>query len=178
MNEDTLRQLLLDADTGQGPPIDPAALAQSVRRRLQRRRQSRRFAAFVVVSLALAGAWPFWKRPIHAPSSVPLSPRQAAMSPQELADLRNDTDARMAAVDEMLRRQAVVVVPDRPDPMLAVRLALEQSSLISLEYGQRLEQIEGCKEQARAQYRRVMELFPDSRGAELARRRLDQLGEG
>ena len=178
MNEDRLRQLLLDADAAPFSPANPAVLAELVRGRLRRRRQSRRLAALLVAVLGLAGSWQVWKRPIHAPSPGLLSPRQVVMSRQELDDLRSDTDARMAAVDEMLRRQAVVVVPDRPDPMLAVRLALEQSALISLEYAQRLEQIDGCKEQARTQYRRVMELFPDSRGAELARRRLDQLGEG
>ena len=178
MNEDRLRQLLRDADAGPLSPADPTVLAAAVRGRLRRRRKSRNLATVLSVLLCLAGSWSFWKRPVHGPIPEAPLPGQLAMSLQELDDLRSDTDARMEAVDELMRRRAIVVVPERPDPMLAVRLELERSAIIVLDTARGVERNAGDRQEAKSRYQRVIELFPDSYGALLAKQRIRELSQG
>jgi hypothetical protein len=180
VNDDRLKKLLLDADSPSAASADPAELAFRVRRRLQRRRRNVRGAGgLMLLAAALMVVWHPWHGVPTATNTPPLSPLQVAALRQDIDRLHADADARQAVVDEVLRRQAVRRMPaGERDPFVAVRIELERSSMIALEYGQRLEQIDGQAQQARAQYYRVMELFPESRGALLARQRLGLLNLG
>ncbi|MGA2499200.1 MAG: hypothetical protein ABSH20_15785 [Tepidisphaeraceae bacterium] len=175
MNEDQLRHLLVQADTpmpGLGAP--PAAIAAVVRRRLARRRRFRAAGSIVVLALIVVGLRVTIPRPI--PPVPGMTPRHIALLLERVRQLRDEGDARLATVDRATHRR--VVTTTARDPLLELRFDFERSAMIVLETARAVEHQAGDRQQAIARYQRVIELFPDSCGAELAKQRIRELSQG
>jgi hypothetical protein len=172
MQTDKVTQLLRDADARHTIPPLSGDLAQRVRRRLGRRRARR--AGVAVALLATAITIPFWpSRPSH-PHQVATTVVNVARLKSDFARLQADAQLQDQIAKEMLasaRSQATPVRPV-PDVAQAMESQIERSSLILLRAGERLSSENDGSAQASDIYQRIVKLFPGTRGAEAARRRL------
>ncbi len=98
---------------------------------------------------------------------------------REFARLNADAELHQRTVERILARQRSVArstgaeVVDADD---ALKAQLERSALTLVNRGDNLLHDPRAKAEAVESFRRVLELFPQSRGAALARERLNQIG--
>jgi hypothetical protein len=161
MNEQAMRQLLLDADAAAGSaPATSADLASSVRLRLRRRRQTRMAGMSVVLCALLAVG--LFVRMNPRPAAVAVE--KSANSREELLRARRSADSQAAMVNRLIQYQRSLDIRDK-----AAR---------NLDRGQPLDRLQQQRENAArllthdGEYRRVIELFPETQWATVARRRL------
>ena len=196
MNDDRLEALLRAAGESAAPPPEPLpGLAERVRGLHARRSRNRRLAggaAAVVVLLIVAicvenrtswklvlqfgnGRGETADRPV-ADGASPLLDPEAIKA--EIARLDGEAHERQQAVRKMILADAgqrpvarVQPEPDSPGPLDLVRIEREKTAFLLVD---RAEQI-GARAQtaAAAEYRRVLELFPNTQAARVARERLN-----
>jgi hypothetical protein len=159
-------------------------------RRLRRRSRGWLWAAAAAVAIAAGlGLWASRRRPTT--TDEPLV-REVAGDPDEKADRLRDEMARLEAevklrmtvVRHMLALEAAL---DRRDELRRVRARLDAAERIAREIDEaagvivydadRTGRQEGGRESAIAAYRDVIRLFPRTRWAELARKRLNEIGK-
>ena len=196
MNDERLEALLRAAGESAAPPPEaPAGLAERVRGLQARRARNRKLAggaAAVVVLLIVAicvESRTSWKLALRfgngreetadQPAAVePSLPSDPEAIKAEIARLDADARERQEAVRRMILADAgqtafVRVQPDQdsPDPIELVRIEREKTAFLLVD---RAEQI-GPRAQgpAAAEYRRVVELFPNTQAARVARERLN-----
>lgn len=195
MTHDPLQHVLSRADAIAGPPAPAATdLAHVVRAELHRRQVRTRIAgagAGTAVLLALALAFSFRPAPttsvannVPTPSPIP-TVRDDGPSPaqlrERLAALRSDADAREAAVDAVLAREAERRVIDRApqvDPLAQIAAQRDLGALALVRQADRRYRETNHPNPAAAAtaYARVVELFPNTHGAAVARQRLAAIG--
>ena len=159
MNDQMLRQLLNDADAAAGAiPTTSIDLASSVQRRLRRRRQSRVAGASVVLCAMLAVALFVRVNPRPA-TVVDLSKTRA-----ELSMIRLQGDSQAATINRLMQYQHSLDVQskaarkfDRGQPLNRLQQQRESAARLLTQDGE---------------YRRVIELFPETQWATIARQRL------
>ena|SRR5438477_7005291 len=160
MNEQALRQLLLDADAAAGAaPVTSSGMASSVRLRLRRRRQSQVAGASIVLCamLVVVPFVRFYSRPQVAVSD----PSKAR---KELSLIQIQADSQAVTVKRLMEYQHSLDVRDK-----AAR---------KFDRGQPLDRLQQQRENAArllthdGEYRRVIELFPETHWAAIARQRL------
>ena len=193
MRDDRLRQLLRQADaSADGPPALPADFAARVRRLDVRRRRVRvgvGAAAAVLMAVGLTSLWS-WPAvgPVGVPAEtpqvvvVPLPPTEFAEISAELRRLRAEVELRTTVARQMDQRLELVrrtdeveQVPAPPDAVAAVREQMDQAAFVLVQNADRMcRDLDLCKS-AEAKYRRVLELFPGSPWATVARQRLNEL---
>ena len=160
MNEQVLRQLLIDADAAAGaaPATSGDDLASLVQHRLRRRRQSQ----IAVASMLLCAMFmivPF----------VRMSPKLPAVADQsktreELSMIRLQANSQAATVNRLMQYQR----------SLDIRAKAERK----FDRGQPLDRLQQQRDTAArlltqdGEYRRVIELFPETHWASIARQRL------
>ena len=173
MNDETLGQLLKDADGTFTPPPHAGDVAGAVRW-IDRRRRTRAkvLAGASVVGLAVGGAW--WKSRETPPTIVKVDRPVVEDLRAELDAARADAEVRTAAVERMLAREKLAVRAARADAMLEVLLERDRAAAALLYRGDRHRQDMRPAEAADA-YRRVIELFPASLVAGEARKRLNEI---
>lgn len=159
MNDQALRQLLLNADATAGAvPATSDDLASAVRTRLRRRRQSQAAALSIVLCVLLAAL------PFLGTKSSPRPLVKVDQTGKELSMIRLQADSQAAAVNRLMQYQRLV----------DVRTTAERK----LDRGQVLDRLQQQRENAArllthdGEYRRVLELFPETHWASVARQRL------
>jgi len=160
MNEQALRQLLSNADAAAGAvPAISDDLVSSVRLRLRRRRQSHAAGASVVLCALLAVVLLVRVNP--RPQVVVNDPSKAR---RELSLIQIQADSQAVTVKRLMEYQHSLDVRER---------AARKS-----DRGQPLDRIQQQRENAArllthdGEYRRVIQLFPETNWAAIARRRL------
>lgn len=188
MDTDPLAKLLRDVDAEQRGRVGANDLVTRVRWRARRGKVARRFVAAAL--LAVIGGASFWYASLpSAPSkllALATSPTTGnATAPVDVAELRREL-ARLNAEAELHERTALLIFAREqgangpavaaPDAKQALTAQVERSALTLVNRGDALLQDPGAKAEAAESFRRVLELFPKSRGAALARERLNQIG--
>ncbi len=160
MNEESFRQLLVDADGAAAMPAVRADLVSSVRHRLRRRRQSQVAGASIVLCAMLAVV-PFVRM---GPKPAAMAAADPSKARDELRMIRLQADSQAATINRLMQYQHSLDVRAR--------------SARKFDRGQPLERIQQQRESAArlltqdGDYRRVIELFPETHWASIARRRL------
>jgi len=177
-DERGLENLLSKAD--RPAPATPADLAARVRQRdhRRRRRRARRIAAvvlvlFVGVTTVIAALRP---RPMDAPPPVVAIDHRRALGEltARIRDKRDAIDALLAAQQQAeLTRQIGDYAAQSPD--LALDADRDRAAGALLEYAAEMSKRTGGAPEARNEYRRVIELFPDSPLALAAREGLKDI---
>jgi len=188
MNEDQLIELLRNPDAAHPPPNCRDDLTQRVRAAAHRQRIVRltggAVAAVLIIGigayLVTAGTRPHANN--LAQSAAP-SKESSIAEAAEIAELRAELAQLRADIDEAAREirhlndarleasRAVL------EPTPAARLAVEfdKTAFIMLDQGDRLYRTYGLVDQAIQAYCRTIKLFPESRWADVARDRLNEI---
>ena len=195
MNDNVLKQLLRQADaTADRPPVLPTDLASRVRGLAGRRRQHVRVMLRVAAVLVLVtGGTLMWPKLDHDISTGTNAAEPAAVvkptnSPDQ-ARLRTEltlleSEAQMRV--ELVRRTRELIIQREisqesnartnfPDAVANVRREVDRAAFTLVSQADRI-----CREQhlcasAARKYKRVVELFPNSCWATVARQRLSEL---
>lgn len=201
MNDATLLTLLRDADRQAGaPPTIDAGLADRVRHRRQRQRVRRLAGATTVATVVITAAvvWTAWPGGPEAtrqelagtpPQPVTIAPQapgvdeaQIARLRAEIASLRAQAEASTAAV-EMLRRinrsrerqETLRPVLQRVDPAIRAACEMELAAVTIVRQADRMLTEHGLVAAAAEAYERAARLFPETRAAAEAGRKLIEL---
>ena len=158
MNEQALRQLLMDADAAAGSaPAISHDLADRVQKRLRRRRYSQVAGVSALLCAVLAVAMMMRTNP------RPVNVAQAPAARVELALIRLEADSQAATVNRIIEYQKSL------DQRTAAR---------NFDRGEPRERLQKQRENAArlltqdGEYRRVIQLFPETHWATVARQRL------
>jgi hypothetical protein len=191
MKSDPVRAWLQEADEAAGPlPAVPADLAARVRRAAALRSGRQRTCGVAAAILLACGLLATWPRPAQEPPAQadrPVAGAAPAPVPDAalLAKLQQlDAEAEMwlfvaRKADEYRQaRQAArpaAALPEVPDVVARTRRELDQAALTLVQQADRMcRELHQCQTAA-VRYRRVVDLFPDSPWATVARQRLDEL---
>jgi len=193
MGDDKLERLLQQADATAGELEQlPTDLAARVRRRAARSRRLRvgvGAAAAIVLATGFTAIWSRTGAPLNAgPEPEPQyagarqPERQTADLLAEVSRLRNEARVRLAVAREtesimrrMRRASEIIRCDPMPDPVAEVRHQLDQTAFTLVQHADRMCRAMDLCSSAAAKYRRVIELFPDSPWATVARQRLAKL---
>jgi hypothetical protein len=193
MGDEPLKRLLQEVDAAAGPPPDlPADLALRVRT-LALRRQRMRFGLSMAAAIVLAvGMASLWSQAPPAPSGLggPAEIVQTRPEPPDVASiraeieqLRREADLRLAVAQrtqeilEQMRRAEALTKPQQalPDPVVDARRELEKAAYTLVYQADRMcRELDLC-ESAAIKYQRVVELFPETPWAVVARQRLSEI---
>jgi hypothetical protein len=159
MNEQALRQLLLDADAAAPTPATSNGdVASNVRHRLRRRRQSQLASASILLCAILALV------PLLHKNPKPMPIANATSAGNELTMIRLRADSQAAAATRLIQYQRSV--------------DLRTTTARKLDRGHPLDRLQQQREAAArlltqdGEYRRVIQLFPETHWASIARQRL------
>jgi len=179
MTEDKIKNLLQKADHTAGEPVPIAAnLAAVVRSRAGRRQTiglAVRIAAAAVVVIAL-GIWSF--------NAKKTRDRQRIIALEmQIEQLKVQTDATLNLIREVLdeerkhRRlyELQAQLASYSDPLEEVRKQVDKTAFILVYQANRMYREFDQKDSAIQAYNRVIELFPQSRWAEVARQRIQDI---
>ena len=194
---DELADLLHRADDIAPPPPAPRDLALRVRARAHARARRQRLAAVAAVPVLLLGASTLvlLRRPSGPKQPAPLAhhrtvdPRPDPTSSQddavllaEAARLRTDADLRLSVAEGLRararRRADAARTVERlvaADALPSLDAEREKAALTLLDHADRLRRDLNQVNDALAAYRRTIELFPGTRWAAVAKRRIDEL---
>jgi hypothetical protein len=194
MTHDPLQHLLSRADAIAGAPTPRATdLAHSVRAELHRRQAPTRLAivgAVTTTLLALVIAFSIRPAPPNVANNIPTptpgstarhdDPTPAQLR-ERLAALRSEADAREAAVDAVLAREAerrAIARAPQTDPLARIAAQRDLGALALVRQADRRFRETGHPNPAAAAtaYARVVELFPNTHAAAVARQRLAAIG--
>lgn len=176
MNDDPLVAILRAADERLAPPPPSSDLASAVRSKARSMRAVRTGSTVLAVALLALVALPF----IHSgPPRGVQSPRPVTAD-VPLAALQQEADLRLAVSKALVARER-----DRElrrskggryfSPADVVQHESDRAALTLIDHGDRLRRELMQPDAAIRAYRRTIELFPDTRWASIARRRIDDL---
>ena len=191
MSSDPLKQLLRRADALAGnPPEMPGDLAQRVRTLAVRRRRVRvsiNAAAAIVLAVGMTLLWSQASTPLRSanePLVVETEPARPGVEEirAEIERLHREADMRLAVVrrtqeilEEMRRFEELKKHPPLPDAVANARREVDKAAYVLVSQADRMcRKLDLC-DSAAVKYRRVVDLFPDSRWATVARQRLSDL---
>jgi tetratricopeptide (TPR) repeat protein len=179
MTEDKIKNLLYEADQTAGGPVPVSAnLAAAVRRRANRRQAvnlSARIAVAAVVVIAF-GIWSYTAKKARD--------RQRIIALEmQIKQLKTQTDATLNLIREVLdedRKQRRLnelqaQLASYSDPLREIRKQVDKTAFILVYQANRMYCELDQKDSAIKAYKRVIELFPQSQWAEVARLRLSEI---
>ncbi len=179
MTEDKIKNLLYEADQTAGGPVPLSAnLAAAVRRRANRRQTANlaaRIAAAAVVLFAF-GLWSFT-------ATKTRDQQRIVALEMQIEQLRVQTDATLNFIREVLdeeRKQRRLnelqaQLASIPDPLEEIQKQVDKTAFILVYQANRMYRELDQKASAIRAYNRVIELFPQSRWAEEARKTLSEI---
>jgi hypothetical protein len=179
MTEDKIKNLLYEADrTAGGPAPLSANLAAAVRRRASRRHTANlalRVAAAAVILFAL-GIWSFTAKKNRDRQRI------VALEMQ-IKQLKTQTDATLNLIREVLEEERKQRRLDElraqlagyADPLEEIQKQVDKTAFILVYQANRMYRELDRKDSAIRAYNRVIELFPQSRWAEVARQRISEI---
>lgn len=191
MSDDPLKRILQEADAAadQPPPMS-TDLARRVRRLAERRRRLS-FGLNAAAALVLAvGMTLLWSSPRIPPRPVPgvhlVGQQQEQLEAErmqaEITRLRREAASRLAVARrtrELMARSGRArgskLAAEVPDPMANVRREVERTAYLLVWQADRMCRQQNLCDLAVGKYRRVVELFPDTPWATVARQRLDEI---
>jgi hypothetical protein len=174
LNDDSIKQLLEDADAAAPQIASRADLAASVRRRLVRRTSIRRVALacsmfFLTATTFFAVSRPRTQVAQKSPSNPPTAARQlAAMSID--AELHELTAKKLLATASARK----TADDDGTSPVVDVQQQRNRAALMMI-YQANQQAKEKHTDLAMAGYQRTIDLFPQTHWAKVARQRLHEL---
>ena len=202
MNDDRIEQLIRQADASADTPRAPGDLAGRVERKYRRRQRVRRTAtlcgAVGVVALGV-GVWQMAgnsddrsgsRGSIARTDDATLTPAlslqgrggRIAEVEAELAELRAKIAMHEAVIERLLadekhRRHMAEAraILAQPDPIEQLDRQMDRTAYIIVLYANRKLELYDLRESAAEDYRRVIELFPDSHWADVARQNLNDM---
>ena len=181
MTGHTLEHLLRQVDQAAARPAPlPADLADRVIRQDRRRRAAKLGGALVVLLAATGVAAVLFQAPGAPAAPVRLTEAPpAAPVPAEIDSEEAQVESRLVVVEHLLAReqqrrrlaraQAIIA---RPDPLERLDRQLEQTAFVIVAQADRKVRQWNLTSSAARDYRRVIELFPRTRWATVARARL------
>jgi hypothetical protein len=187
MHDDELLQLLKRAD--EPAKLAPHALRDlpaRVLRRRSRRRVARASAMLMVLLVGSISIVTLLERPeqqqraglIANVTTLPSEPRANVLATiDSQIDLHSRTAAMLTSIEQSRARSARASQRDagREDVLLVNDRARDQAAMLLLQRADRLSNDASDSGAAAKQYRRAIELFPDTPAAAVAQRRLDQI---
>jgi len=180
MNDERLEQLLQRVDRAAGGPAPPAGdLPRGVRSAAGRRR-TRRLGSAAAGVVLLAGACVLWWS-LAQPPAAPGPANGRAM--QDLAAMEARIERLLTEVDDRIAhiRKLMAEEQEQRRQLSAMRVPtevenqVERAAFITVHYADRLYRELGQTQSAVESYRRTIELFPRTRSANVARRRLAEI---
>ena len=191
MNDDRLKQVLLQADrlagTARPVPVDVGAIRQRAgARRTIRRIGFGAVAVAATVGICIGLGLSSERRrpqPTQPPPTAVADSRRVVQLEAEVRELRASTDRALALLQEVaqqrdrdrrldeLKRELAGI----PDPMDQVRVQVSQAAERMVREADQLWLGQRQRRPAMARYQRVIELFPDNEWASVARQRLSQI---
>lgn len=180
MTEDKIQDLLRDADRTLGPPV-PVSVELSVIYDRAKKRQLARLATSLGAGVVLIAVG------FCALTAVDKSrekERIAALQMQ-VKQLQVRTDATLKLIEEVLeseRRQRQLdklyaELASIPDPLEEIQTQVDKTGFILVYQADQMYREFKLIDSASRMYRRVIELFPQSRWAAVARQRLSEIQE-
>jgi len=179
MTEDKIKNLLYEADQTAGGPVPLSSnLAAAVRRRASRRQTANlalRVAAAAVILFAI-GIWSFNVKKTRDRQRI------VALEMQ-IKELKTQTDATLNLIREVLdeeRKQRRLnelqaQLASYSDPLEEIQKQADKTAFFLVYQANRMYRELDQKDSAIKAYKRVIELFPQSRWAEVARQRLSEI---
>lgn len=180
MTEDKIQDLLRDADRTLGPPIAVSVELSTIRGRARKRQLSRIAtslgAGVVLIAVGFCA--------LTAVDKSREKERIAALQMQ-VKRLQVQTDATLKLIEEVLeseRRQRQLdklyaELASIPDPLEEIRTQVDETGFILVYQADQMYRELKLIDSASRMYRRVIELFPQSRWAAVARQRLSEIQE-
>ena len=187
MNPDSLAELLRRADDAAPPPPAPAGLAEKVRRRARVQSRRRLAAAALLLPLVLIAAVVWkphspWRESVPVTTTIQFAPPVAYTASVEATRLRAEASLRISTVDALRSRLARREKAERARQLLAgaevpdsIAAERDRAALTMLDHADRLRRDLKQLDAALAAYRRTVDLFPETRWAAVARKRIEQL---
>jgi len=182
VNDDRLGQLLRRADEAAPPPV-PTGLADRVRHAAKRQRRTRALSAITAAVLLIAAIGVYVAQRTNENRTIVQEPSPAVPINPRIELARLDIDARihlelaerMWAMEDVARKTREVprVVAS---PLDLIEHQRQIAATIIVDQADRHLLALDLKDAAAKEYRQAIALFPNTRAASLARRRLDQLG--
>ena len=180
MTEDKIQDLLQNADRTVGPPVLVSVELSAIRGRA-RRRQLARLATYLgagVVLIALG---------FCVLTAVDKSREKEKIAPlqMQVKQLQKQTDATLKLIEEVLeseRRQRQLdklyaELASIPDPLEEIQTQVDKTGFILVYQADQMYRELKLIDSASRMYQRVIELFPQSRWAAVARQRLSEIQE-
>jgi hypothetical protein len=174
MNEPTTSRLIHLADAEQTSATwSSHDIAHGILVTVRRRRIARRSIATITTMLAFALV-------AHSIKHGDIQPKtsQAVQTidlQREVESARAEAVARTAVVDLYYSRHQAIPRRDKNNVDAEIRVQRERSALILVLQADRMYRELNLRQSALAEYRRVVELFPDSQAAHEARKRLTEI---
>lgn len=182
MNDHRLSQLLHLADQASHASLPPD-LAQRVRSAARRQQRIRASATLSAALLLLLGIASLLKQ--HAPDKSTTAhhpaPSHVSNPRAQLARLQTEAHIHLALAEKMwamedLSQKSRQMQHATPSPSELIDHQRQLAASIIVDQADRHLLALDLKEPAAKEYRQAIALFPQTRAADLARRRLDQLG--
>jgi uncharacterized protein YoxC len=182
VNDDRIRELLANADKAAGPPSFGHVNAAGIRGRLRRRRML--VTAFPVAAAAMlllaVGVWCVRTR---TKESAPQHEGRIASLEEQVKQLQVQTEAALKLVQNVLAQERQqqrlhaleTELANIRDPMEEIEAQADRAAFILVYQADRFYRELNQTQSAVEAYEQVIRLFPESRWAEEAKRRLAEI---
>jgi hypothetical protein len=182
MEEMDIRNLLIKADKSLNKGnIEQQDIALAVRRKLYRGRMMRITSSMLMLFLTASslGLWQY----IAVRQQMLEGRDKIALLEGRLGKLETKTESKLERIDKTLNRlsrlnnyfQTKTQVANMEDPIEQVRREFDKTGSIIVSSGDRLYRDYNLKSQAIDEYKRVIRLMPESKWAEVARQRINDI---
>lgn len=180
MTDDRIKQLFQIADRTAGRPLMFPIKASAIRRQARVRRAvrgtCRAAAALLILALAI------WGLSDRSPEQTAKQAQIAALQAQ-VKLLQARIDATLKLVQEALKSERKenrldelqAELADIPDPLEEIRRQVDKTAFTLVYHADRLYRQLNQRASAIEAYNRVIELFPETQSAEVARQRLSEI---
>jgi len=180
MAEDTLINMLRKADELAGPPTDVLVRASDLRRRVHRRRLTTATISLagVIVVLFTTGTWRRGGQAERPLETLSITALQAQMKA-----LQAKTEAALNLISEVLEQDRIsrqmaqhqTELAGMMDGMERARQQVDKTAFILLYQADQLYLHLNQANDAAQKYQQVIRLFPQSRSAQIAQQRLNEI---
>jgi tetratricopeptide (TPR) repeat protein len=179
MTEDRIKDLLQEADRIAGVPEQASVDTGIIRHRAHKRYLARKIVFFTAAAAAIILTISVWTLSVR--TTKPIGDNDGLVRLQaQVKYLQARTDATLKLVQEMLQKEQKqrelealqAQLESIGDPREEISQQVERTALILVFQADRMYRELGQKNSAIQAYSRVIELFPQSRWAKVARQRL------
>jgi hypothetical protein len=183
MKEDKIQNMLQRADNAAMSASAPPGLAAAIRRRARRRHIGRRAAAVAAAACIVCGAALWVASEIVSRHKQASEQRQIAALEAQVKELQARTDAALEYVTQVLREEQRKSRLDQleaqlaaiGDPIAEIDEQMEETAFIMVYQADKMYNEQNLKGSAIRTYKQVIELFGQTKSAQTAHQRLEQV---